>query len=385
MREELTAMIARADPFDTSVRTAAWLRIARVLTTIDRAEADHLLDRGLALLADLPDEQRLALLPQAACLAACVAPERAFALHARTPLEFRTDKFLHDMARHGHAAAAIRYLSQWSEDGEFPYHAARGLMAHAGNDDERRDMLRSAFRAFHRRSDIDGWHGFQSVLGLFQSHWRLLPLDEGRETIQRFVRIIRERPDGRLNGRYTGRRAPVTFSSYRPYLLFTLLGPLRQLDRELADRITRENAELARAADVYPEGHDTDRDRPVTPLTGEALERWKRDWTGFGLDSRFFRIDDERQSDFRDSFDLALRAFARDTDRRRPNLAPRECWPSAEHFRTILYAAGKYEGAGGARLLDRVPDPALRLFAEIELAAGLAGLEQIGGITREQG
>ena len=95
--------------------------------------------------------------------------------------------------------------------------------------------------------------------------------------------------------------------------------------------------------------------------------------------------DDERQSDFRDSFDLALRAFARDTDRRRPNLAPRECWPSAEHFRTILYAAGKYEGAGGARLLDRVPDPALRLFAEIELAAGLAGLEQIGGITREQG
>src|SRR6185503_7324091 len=158
MREELTAMIARTDPSDTSVRTAAWLRIARVLTTIDRAEADHLLDRGLALLADLPDEQRLALLPQAACLAACVAPERAFALHARTPLEFRTDKFLHDMARHGHAAAAIRYLSQWSEDGEFPYHAARGLMAHAGNDDERRDMLRSAFRAFHRRSDIGGWH-----------------------------------------------------------------------------------------------------------------------------------------------------------------------------------------------------------------------------------
>jgi hypothetical protein len=73
-------------------------------------------------------------------------------------------------------------------------------------------------------------------------------------------------------------------------------------------------------------------------------------------------------------------AFARDL---RSNVEPRECWPSAEDFRTILYAAGRYEGASGARLLDRISDPALRLFARIEFAAGLAGLEQIGGITRE--
>ena len=41
-------------------------------------------------------------------------------------------------------------------------------------------------------------------------------------------------------------------------------------------------------------------------------------------------------------------------------------------------------GEGSARLLDRIPDVALRLFAEIEFAAGIAGLEQVGGITREK-
>ena len=100
---------------------------------------------------------------------------------------------------------------------------------------------------------------------------------------------------------------------------------------------------------------------------------------------QFFRMEDEKKSDFRDSFDHALRAFARDADPKHPNAAPRECWPSSEDFRTILYAAGRYDAASGARLLDRIPDPALRLFAQIEYAAGIAGLDQIGGITREQG
>jgi hypothetical protein len=45
---------------------------------------------------------------------------------------------------------------------------------------------------------------------------------------------------------------------------------------------------------------------------------------------------------------------------------------------------GAYDGESGARLLDRIPDVVLRLFAEIEFAAGIAGLEQIGSITREQ-
>jgi hypothetical protein len=76
--------------------------------------------------------------------------------------------------------------------------------------------------------------------------------------------------------------------------------------------------------------------------------------------------------------------YARHADAAGPNPYPRECWPSAEDFRVILYAAGRYDGESGARLFDRIPDGVLRLFGEIEFAAGIAGLAQIGSITREQ-
>ena len=144
-----------------------------------------------------------------------------------------------------------------------------------------------------------------------------------------------------------------------------------------------ENRDLRRAADIYPFGHDIEFDRTVEQQSAEALEQWKREWTGFALGSQFFRIEDEKNGDFRNSFEHALRSYARDADRARPNPYPRECWPSAEDFRVILYAAGRYDREGGARLLDRIPDVVPRLFAEIELAAGIAGLEQIGSITRE--
>jgi hypothetical protein len=39
----------------------------------------------------------------------------------------------------------------------------------------------------------------------------------------------------------------VTFSSYRPSVLFALLGPLKRLDPELADDVIGENRELRRA------------------------------------------------------------------------------------------------------------------------------------------
>jgi hypothetical protein len=278
---------------------------------------------------------------------------------------------------------AIEYLTQWSEDEEFPYHAAFDIMYYAPDDDTRREILRSALRAWHRREDST-WHSLRLLLHLMQRHWHLLPDDEARNAIRQVVDVIRIQPDGRLQGSFGGRRGTVTFSSQRAACLFQLLGPLRRLDPELANAAIRDTPELSRAAAIYPDGHETDRDRPVEPLSAEALEQWKKDWTGFALGMRFFRIEDERSSDFRDSFDHALRAFARDAAHQRPNPFPRECWPSAEDFRTILYAAGKYDGRSGARLLDRIPDPALRLFAQIEFAAAIAGLEQIGGITLEQ-
>ena len=48
------------------------------------------------------------------------------------------------------------------------------------------------------------------------------------------------------------------------------------------------------------------------------------------------------------------------------------------------YAAGKRLGSSAAAHLDRIPDADLRLFAQIELAAALAGLPELQGTLREQ-
>jgi hypothetical protein len=75
--------------------------------------------------------------------------------------------------------------------------------------------------------------------------------------------------------------------------------------------------------------------------------------------------------------------YREDTDRSRPNQAPRECWPSTSAFRTILYGAGKRLGRDAAIYLDRIPAADLRLFAQIELAAALTGLPELRGLQME--
>ena len=169
MPPELLAAMLQAEHSEPSVRSAALLRIARVLAKADQGEAERLLDRGLALLAELPEEERAAIAPQAMCLAACVAPDRAFALRATTSDAVGNEKFLFDMVRHGHVAAAVDYLTQWSEDGEFPYHAAFETISCTKDNDARRDILRSGLRACHRRADST-WHSFDSLLQLFRFH-----------------------------------------------------------------------------------------------------------------------------------------------------------------------------------------------------------------------
>src|SRR4051812_561551 len=383
MPPELLAAMLQAEQSEPSVRTAALLRIARVLAKAAQGDAEHLLDRGLQMLAQLPEDERAAIAPQAMCLAACVAPDRAFALRATSTDLFGNEKFLVDMVRHGHVAAAVDYLIEWSEEGEFPYHAAFETISCTKDNDTQRDILRSGLRAWHARGDRT-WHSFESVLQLFRLHWRLLREDEARDAVRSLVGIMRERSDERLNGSFGGPHGTVTFSSYRSSLLFALLGPLKRLDSELANAAIGENRELRRAAEIYPFGHDMEVDPPVEQPSAEALEQWKSDWTGFALGSQFFRIEDEKNGDFKNSFEHALCSYARDADRARPNPYPRECWPSAEDFRVILYAAGQYDGQSGARLLDRIPDGGLRVFAQIEFAAGIAGVAQIGSITREQ-
>ncbi len=73
--------------------------------------------------------------------------------------------------------------------------------------------------------------------------------------------------------------------------------------------------------------------------------------------------------------------YGKDSHPKNPNVAPKDCWPSASEFRNILFKAGQHQGLAAVKHLDSVPDPDLRLFAQIELCAGAEDLPQIGGLT----
>jgi hypothetical protein len=85
----------------------------------------------------------------------------------------------------------------------------------------------------------------------------------------------------------------------------------------------------------------------------------------------------EMEADFEPHFREAARLYVEDTDTQEPNASPRECWPSTQEFR-----AGRSHGRKASSYLDRITDPDLRLFTEIEFIAALAGLPQFAGSRR---
>jgi hypothetical protein len=94
-------------------------------------------------------------------------------------------------------------------------------------------------------------------------------------------------------------------------------------------------------------------------------------------------IQGSRDGDFAEPIEHALAQYREDAAPANPNQAPREFWPSTCRFRSILYSAGNRLGRDGAIYLDRIPDGDLRLFAQIEFAAALAGLPELQGSQRE--
>lgn len=78
--------------------------------------------------------------------------------------------------------------------------------------------------------------------------------------------------------------------------------------------------------------------------------------------------------DFGPSIDHALELYREDTNPENPNRALKAFWPSTSSLRTTLYSAGKRLGPDANKLLERIDDSDLHLFAQIALAAALAGL-----------
>jgi hypothetical protein len=314
-------------------------------------------------------------------LAAAVSPQRALGLMPLLagPSHGRAEAIIFSMLRHGHLADAVSYLIDPPPREHYPYSAALETIGRSRDDEEsRRSIVRGAIGARLGESGSPA-HGFDMLFGL---GWRLLPVEEAKAAAHKIVQRIVEEADGRTQSTFSKEGSVARFSSIRESRLFQIFGAVRQLDAELADSLCCRYPQLAAAVVVFPQGYHTEfaaqeAKSPPEP-TRERCEQ--PDYITVGR-SGLLPIPEALRTEFREPFEEALRLYALDTEPDNPNQAPRECWPSTMEFRNILFKAGQHEGSAAARHLDRIPDRDLRLFAQIELVAGAAGLPQFGGMS----
>jgi hypothetical protein len=186
-----------------------------------------------------------------------------------------------------------------------------------------------------------------------------------------------EEPD---TGTSAGYANEIHFTSPRQNTLFQILHVLRHLDPALAQSLIGSHDQLAAGARRYPNGLETMNEEAETEAKcrkadgatcggGYILAGDPRDF-----DRQRRLIDATRSGDFERSIEDAIEKYREDTSAATRNYAPKEYWPSTGAFRTVFYHAGRSLGPEAAKLLKQIPDDDVRLFANIELAASLAGL-----------
>ena len=386
MVDELLARAKEQAEHSTApVRAAALLRVARVESAVDPSAARNTFDRGLDAIRRLPGLDGEFLLEQAALMAAAVAPDLLSGTPRLAPPHLFEHTVLEVMLDHGHLKQAVSRLMDHEDTAEFPFGMTQVVIWRVDDPGVRLGLLRRAIEAWRNRPPYDPIRPpDDEFVQFFQSQWKTLPRTEALTVVREIVRATAEQPDQPMEASYADGALEIT--SWRAHVFFEVLHILRHLDPELADLLIAGHAQLAAAAGRFPNGYESmeeeeesrRRDAPPACEGGRIMMGSPEDFPYLESLHRS-RLD----GDFGPPFEYALKKYRVDSNPKDPNLAPREFWPSTCAYRSILYQAGKRLGRDASAYLERVPDDDLRLFAQIELAAALAGLPQFREIQRE--
>jgi len=383
------------------VRAAARMRIARVQSATDPGQARVIFEMALDEIRSLPSRERQVLFEQAQQIAAAFAPDLLREIPAARlfPSDSHSETLLSIMLAHGHIDAAFDYVVHCDVPFGFPFGYAANLMQKL-DDDRRLIVLRRAMDAWRAPQDselmrkhgipheadqfklIRNGHLQRHFIRLFQYRWTMLPPEEALAVVREIVSIALDRPDQGTSARYPD----VHITSSREHVLFEVLHVLRHLDPPLAESLIASHSQLAAAVQRYPTGTET-MHRELELQADERRKQMAASGENSGGTCMIMMAGDPRnvdrlkalhrssqQGDFGPSIDHALELYREDTDPNSPNQNPKAFWPSACSFRATLYGAGKRLGPNAATLLEDIADDDLRLFAQIEFAAALAGL-----------
>jgi hypothetical protein len=215
-----------------------------------------------------------------------------------------------------------------------------------------------------------------SFTALFGRYWNLLPREVAASVLRELVDWALSMKSEPFEHRLTENPEDPKLPSDQEFELFRLVPALQSLEPDLARSVLEGRPQLAAAAKRFPLGMQS-----VWPEQ-RKYDPARDDLVVIG-DSTLMPIAEALATDFEAAFRVAEESFAKDTDAEHPNSAHKECWPSASEFRHILFKAGQHQGLTAAKHLDRIPDPDLRLFAQIELCAAIACLPELGGLTTQ--
>jgi hypothetical protein len=382
-RQVLLTACEQAERSEPAVCAAALMHVARVLARSDEAAAEQLLERGITLAKDLDGQAARLLLSNAIYLAAAVSAKHAlplYAEHGRT-FEGGVVSLVNVMVQHGHLGDAIAYLSDPLPGDRFPLHFVNNLAAECHDDDTRRKLLELAIHEWRNpaprdRGPEEHFAG-RAFTGFFGRYWNLLPREMAAPLLRELVDRVLDMKSELREHTLTQNPEDPKLSSDQEFQLFILIPALQHLEPDLARSVLEARTQLAAAVKRFPLGM-----RSV--WEGQSKYDPARDDLVMIGDSDLMPIAEALATDFEAAFRHADKSFANDNDVEHPNGAPKECWPSTSEFRHILFKAGQHQGLAAVKHLDRIPDPDLRLFAQIELCAAIAGLPQLSGLVTQR-
>jgi hypothetical protein len=385
--ELLTRAREQAERSDPSVRVAALLRISRVETVFDQDAARRTFEQALEASRRLSDRDGESLLDAARFLAAAVAPDLLREIPASLGIgEYQSSGDLCQiMLNHGHVDAAVSYLIRYHRPSGFPFMVVPAVMQRVVGAGVRLAVLRAAIEAWRTKRD-DPFQRVDRFIQMFETQWKELPPEEALAVVHEIVRFTLEQPDRRVTAVLDAERA-VRITSRREHHLFRILHILRHLDPQLADSLVANHEQLSAAALRFPKGKESVieeaeiRRRTAAATTSGAGGYWM---VGQPRDFPYMHalMKAITDGDFGPPIEHALERYREDSTPDKANRTAKEYWPSTCACRSILHHAGKRLGRDAAVYLDRIPDADLRLFAQIELAAALAGLPELQGIQR---
>jgi hypothetical protein len=388
MPDDLLALaVERAERSEPAVRVAALLRIARVESAVDREQARKTFERALTETRQITEVDGNFLLAHARLVAAAVAPELLPDIPSldRLPRHISSETLGRIMLDHQHESAAFDYLIGYDEPSSFPFGVASALMRSTGDDERRLLVLRSCIAAWREAREEPRFHLFQFI-SLFQSQWKTLPFEETGAVAHEIVRTTLEQPDRPVTANYDpAGTAPIT--SGREHTLFQIFHIVRNIDGPLADSLLASHEHLAAAVRRFPNGMESVMEEAEARRV-KALRTGGGGGYGMAGSPRDFPylkalIQASQDGDFGPAIRYAIEKYSEDAAPERPNQAPKEFWPSTSRFRSVLFKAGKQLGENAVLYLELIPDADVRLFAQIELAAALAGLPELPGVQRE--